>query len=347
MPCARKFGAADFLGLGVEHVDEQFADDLALGLGIVDAFQRVDERVGRIHMHQRDVVAVAEHGDDALGFGEPHQAVIDQHAGQLIADRFVNENRRDRRVDAAGQSANHFALADLGADLLDRLVLEGAHGPVAGKAGDVAHEIADQRRAVRRVHDFRMELHRVELAGVVADDRDRRALRLAEHAKAWRQFGDAVAVAHPDRVFLALDPDALEERAVGGDLDLGAAELAVMAGLDLAAELLRHRLFAVADAEHRHAGLVDRRRRQRRVFVEHRGRPAGQDHGFRLHGAEGRFGLLERHDLAIDALFAHPARDQLRHLRAEIDDQDLVVVGQMPRIEGRGGSVWGCGHALN
>ena len=39
------------------------------------------------------------------------------------------------------------------------------------------------------------------------------------------------------------------------DLDLGAAELAVMPALDLAAELLRHRLLAVADAEHRHAGL--------------------------------------------------------------------------------------------
>ena len=45
-------------------------------------------------------------------------------------------------------------------------------------------------------------------------------------------------------------------------LDLGAAELAVMAALDLAAELLRHRLLAVADAEHRHAG-VDRSRAAR------------------------------------------------------------------------------------
>ena len=35
--------------------------------------------------------------------------------------------------------------------------------------------------------------------------------------------------------------------------------------------------------------------------------------------------LLERHDLAIDALLAHAPRDQLGHLRAEIDDEDLVV----------------------
>ena len=46
---------------------------------------------------------------------------------------------------------------------------------------------------------------------------------------------------------------------------------------------------------------------------------------FGLHSRERRFGLLERHDLAIDALLAHAPRDQLRHLRAEIDDQNFVV----------------------
>ncbi len=108
-------------------------------------------------------------------------------------------------------------------------------------------------------------------------------------------------------------------------LDLGAAEFAMMAGLDLAAELRRHGLLAVADAEHRHAGLVDRQRRQRRVLVEHRSGAAGQNHAFRPHRAERAFGFLERHDLAIDLLLAHAPGDELRHLRAEIDDENLVV----------------------
>ena len=89
---------------------------------------------------------------------------------------------------------------------------------------------------------------------------------VANHAKAFWQFGHAVAVAHPDRIFLALLPHALEQRRVLGDVDFGAAEFAVMPALDLAAELLRHCLFAVADAEHRHAGFVDRQRRERRPF---------------------------------------------------------------------------------
>ena len=107
--------------------------------------------------------------------------------------------------------------------------------------------------------------------------------------KPLRRRGDAVAVAHPDRIALADLPDAVEQRRRLGHLDLGAAEFAVMAGLDLAAELMRHGLLAVADAEHRHAGLVDRLRRERRVLVEHRGRPAGEDHALRLHLAKRGF----------------------------------------------------------
>src|SRR3954467_6352243 len=58
-----------------------------------------------------------------------------------------------------------------------------------------------------------------------------------------------------------------------------------------------------------------------------RGWAAREDHGLGLHLAEGLLGLLKRHDLAIDLLFAHASRDELRHLRPEIDDQKLVVHG--------------------
>ena len=251
--------------------------------------------------------------------------MVDEHAGELLADRLVDQHRRHRRVDAAGQAADHPALADLLADLLDRLLAERAHGPVAAAADDLAHEIAQQRRAVRRVHDLEMELRGVELARLVGDHRDRRVRRGRDHLEARRQPGHPVAVAHPDRIFLALLPDAVEQLGVLGDLDLGAAELAVVAALDLAAELLRHRLLAVADAEHRHAGVIDGLGRKRRVLVEHRGRAAGQDHAARLHRRERGGRVLERHDLGIDPLLAHAPRDQLGHLGAEIDDENLVV----------------------
>ena len=34
--------------------------------------------------------------------------------------------------------------------------------------------------------------------------------------------------------------------------------------------------------------------------------------------------LVERHDLGVDAGLAHAPRDELRHLAAEVDDEDGV-----------------------
>ena len=56
----------------------------------------------------------AERLDDLLGLVRPHQPVVDEHAGELVADRLVDEQRRDRRVDAAGEAADHPLRADLG-----------------------------------------------------------------------------------------------------------------------------------------------------------------------------------------------------------------------------------------
>ena len=72
---------------------------------------------------------------------------------------------------------------DLRADALDRLVAEGRHGPVAAAADDVAHEVADQQRAVRRVDDLRVELHAVEAPRLVGDDREGRVRRHRQRSK--------------------------------------------------------------------------------------------------------------------------------------------------------------------
>ena len=207
------------------------------------------------------------------------------------------------------------------ADFLDRLLLVGAHRPVAGAACDPAHEIAQQSGAVRRVHHFEVELGGVEFARLVGDHGDRRVRRGGDDAKAFGEPRHAIAMAHPHRIFFADLPDAVEDCRGRGDVDLGAAELAVMAAFDLAAELMRHRLLAIADAKHRHARLIKLDRRQRRVVVEHGRRAAGEDHGPRLHLGEGFARALERHDLAVDAFLAHAPRNQLRDLRAEIDDE--------------------------
>src|SRR4029077_2913007 len=172
-----------------------------------------------------------------------------ENAGELLADRLMNQHGGDRRIYPARQSTDHPPLADLCADFVDRLRLERAHGPVAPAAGDFAHEVANERGAMRRVHDLEMKLRGVEPALLVRDHGDGRIRRGADHAEPRGQSRDAVAVAHPHRIALALAPHALEQGRVLGYRHLGAAVLTVVPALDRAAELLRHRLLAVADAE--------------------------------------------------------------------------------------------------
>ena len=222
--------------------------------------------------------------DHLAGLVLAEQAMIDEDAGELIADRLVDQKRGDRRIDAARQAADHAPLPDLRPDLGDLGLAELRHRPIAGATGDPMHEIGDQLGAVRRMHHLGMELDAVEPAGIVGDGRERRAVGHGDGAEARRQRRHAVAMAHPHRRPVARLPHAMEQRRVAHDLDLGAAELAGMAAFDLAAEPGHHGLLAIADAEDRHAGIEDGLGRLRRAGLMHGGRSAGENDGLRQHG---------------------------------------------------------------
>ncbi len=149
--------------------------------------------------------------------------------------------------------------------------------------------------------------------------------RGGDDAEAGRQPGHAVAVAHPDLLPVARLPHAVEQGRGGFDQKLGAAELAVVAGLDRPAQLLGHGLLAVADAQHGHLGGEDGGVGRGRLALDHRGRAAREHDGL---GAElldlGLVDRLEGVDLAVDAGFAQAPGDELGDLGAEIDDQQAV-----------------------
>src|SRR5579864_2451861 len=273
-------------------------------------------------MDQRYVVVVAEERDDLVRLRCPHQAGIDKDAGELVANRFVEEDSGDRGIDAARQSADHLALADLQTNLLDLGLAERAHVPGRNDVRDLGDEVRDHPRAVRGVHDFGVELNAVELALFVGDHGVRRIVRRCEHVEAWRDGGDLVAMVHPDRLGVARPRDTVEQKRILRHEDVGAAELAVMAGLDPAAELLAHRHLAIADPEHWNAERKNLLRRARRMRLGDAGRTAGEDDRFWRGFGERFLRLVVSHDLAIDPCFAHAPRDQLGDLRTEIDDED-------------------------
>ena len=112
---------------------------------------------------------LAKHRDDLFAFAFAHQPVINIDTGQLRADRLVDQDGRDRAVNAARQRADDTFVADLRADLRDGLFAVGAHCPVAGKPGK-PHEVLIEFRALWGVVHLGVELHRIEIARRIGGD---------------------------------------------------------------------------------------------------------------------------------------------------------------------------------
>ena len=172
---------------------------------------------------------------------------------------------------------------------------------------------------MRRVHDLGMELDAVQPSR--RDPRRRRSASTASWPVTSRAGGRSrhrVAVAHPHGL---LGREVVEELGVVR-LELGLAELGCARALDGAAEVARHELHAVTDAERRDPEREDLRVELRRAVRVDRCRAAGEDQrsGVARGDLRGRQPVPD--ELRVDARLAHTPRDQLAVLPAEVDDED-------------------------
>ncbi len=317
-----RLGRNDLGGDLFEGADELGADDLALGLGIGDAFELGEELLRRVDGHQADAGGghvVALH---LLALALAQQSVVDEHARELVAHGTVHERRGDRGVDATRQTAEHVMVAHALADLGDRVVDDVGGRPRGRDAGTDVQEPLEHGLAVRGVQHLGVPLHAEEAPLGVLEGGDLGAVGAAGHREPRRRDDDRVAVRHPHRLANRLTR---EEHRVGVDGGRGATELGALGALHRAAERLGHRLEAVTDAEHRHAGVEERGIDRRRTVGVDAGRTAREDHRRGLTREELGHGHLVRHDLAVDLRLAHAAGDQLRVLSAEVDDEDERV----------------------
>ena len=319
-----EFDVAELLRLLVEHVDKGGADLLSLLFGIGDAGKFGKKQVAGIAMNQRDVVVAAEQINDLLGFARAQHSGVDKDAGQLVANCLVQQGRGDRRIDAARQAQHDVAVTHLAADAVEDLRVKHRHRPVAAAAGDLVSKVAQQFRPLRRVRDLGVKQRAVKTPAVVGDRGKGGGFAGGDRAKSGRQRIDLVAVAHPHLRALALGPQPVEQQAVVENVDKRAAELLVLAQRDAAAQFVAHRLHAVTNAEHRNTEAEDDVGGARGGALSDRGRPARQDDRARSEIADRPLGDSKRVDLAIDTALAHAARDQLRHLAAEIENQDAI-----------------------
>ena len=90
----------------LEDADELLPDPATLLLRLLDPLEPGEEALARVHVDERHVEMMAERLHDLLGLALAQQAVVDEDAGEPVADRLVDEQGRDGRVDAAGEPAD-------------------------------------------------------------------------------------------------------------------------------------------------------------------------------------------------------------------------------------------------
>ena len=298
--------------------ESKFApDDLALLLGIGHAFQLFEKPIGGVHTAEVQRF-VLEYGADLLRFALAHETVIDIDARELAGHCAREQRRAHRGIHAAGETEQHFFLADLLANLADLRFKEALHRVIPGAAADIKEEVLQNEIALHGVGHFGVELHAVEPALFVHIRRHGREIGVAGGAEALGQRRDEVGVAHEHIRRLGAAGKERERRV---ERDGEYAVLALGARRNRSAAEMADELHSVADAEHGDAELQHGLIAGGGIFAVYAVWSAGEDDALRRHRADLLHGHFARTDLGIDAVLAHAACDQLLVLPAEIQDQ--------------------------
>jgi len=124
---------------------------------------------------------------DLLGLAGPQQPVVDEHAGELIADRALHEGGRHRRVDAAGQSqmTRLPPTWDRIEATCSSMMFASVH--CGRTAGDVVQEVLQDGLAVLGVQHLGVELDAGQGRAIVLEGRHRGARRRRGHREPVRR----------------------------------------------------------------------------------------------------------------------------------------------------------------
>ena len=235
---------------------------------------------------------------------------------QVLADGAVQQHGGNRGVHAARKPQHDLVVSDLLAQFADGRLDEALRRPRLCAAADAHDEIPEQLHAVGRVVDLRMELDGPRRFALDAVGGHVHLGRRSHDAVAVGHAGDRVTVRHPH---LRGAGQSLHAPVVGFDYgEHRPSVFTARGGRHLAAEVLGEVLRAVADAQQRQPAL-DRREVDAGGFrVAHGEGRARENHAAhrRVDGGQ----VVEGVDFAVNAQLAYAAGDELRVLRAEVDD---------------------------
>ena len=190
MPCARNSAPPSLLRLRLEHVDEQPADGLALGLRVGDAGERVEEQRRRARRAPAGCCScrgTAPRPPRASSSRSRPWSTKMQVSWSPIASWISTAATAESTPPDSPQITRPLPTCARIFSIASSLKARMVQSPRA--AGDLAHEVAEERGAVRRVHDLGVELRGVELPR--SRRRSSRTARSARCATTWKPAGSA------------------------------------------------------------------------------------------------------------------------------------------------------------
>ena len=265
---------------------------MTLPLRFGNALERAEKLLrGGFHRHSGETT-------HKLAFTFPHQPGIDVDAAHAaLPEGARTQGERHAGIHAAAHEEEDAAAAHRVADLPLQHRRAAARVPVFPASAHAKYEIRQILPAPLRVDHFGVKLHRVKLLAGRGHRGDGARSGAAGRGKALGQAGYRVAVAHPD-LLPAAQP--FKQR-IGNWVHLQGrhAILAPFAFAHLAAQQMRHKLLAIADAEHRNAAREDRWVHRGAARIVHAAGAAGNHDAAR--GRQFAGGRLARPDFGVDS----------------------------------------------
>ena len=195
----QEVNSTDFLCFLFEDADELLTDDFALCLRLGYAGKLGIKALLCVHADKIQVIRTVwtEDSLNLVAFVFAKKTVVNENAGKLFAYSLRKQHCRNRRVNAARQGAKHLAISDFFADFADGRFHEAVHLPVAFAAADFEHKVLQHLEAFHGVHNFRVELRRIEARRSIFHSCYRTDRRVCRHFEAGRHSFDIVGVTHP------------------------------------------------------------------------------------------------------------------------------------------------------
>ena len=313
-------GIGYLVRFGIEDLDKIAADDFTLLLRLGHSLQILEELLAGIHAnHVQSQAFVVVHHIPELILAK--QSVVHKDTGQVLADGTMQQHGGYRRIHTATQSQDNSVVAKLLLQFGHSSIYKRCGAPALAATAYVHHEVAQHLRTVLAMKYFRMELHSPHLLAGHLVSGNRYLVRRSYNLEVVGNGCNRVSMAHP---YLGILPYPFEKDILRIErTEMGTSVLAGSCRLHPSTVAVGDKLRTVADTQN---GVFPTNPAQ--IYLEctliiNRKGATRKDNSFYTLISVWKF--VVRYNLAIDIQFAQPAADELRGLRTEIKNNNLLL----------------------